>query len=255
MSLRSRITLLQEKSLGEKIDTPQDKSISSDLETRGGFINLLKGGKIKDFNEARERFNFAALDLREEDLRGSRELQEIDLRNVNLENAIFEPLVNLYRSNLSEANLSRAKLKDALLGEVNLTNANLRLSYLEHAMFNRATLAKTDLSSANLRGAVLIDAKLLQANLSGANLSEAQLQYAIILGCSYHDVRCEDADFSNAVIDSNNFVEYLKRNGARNVPSAESNYEELKRKLQSNHYAGVIREYAIEELLNYSFLK
>ncbi|NQE45772.1 hypothetical protein C5S31_07110 [ANME-1 cluster archaeon GoMg2] len=148
------------------------QKISGPATSREKLIELLKAGKVSEFNA----------------LRDIKSIEEIDLIGANL----------------SRANLCKA----------NLYGANL---------------CKANLYGANLHKAVLIEAVLLWANLSRADLSGAYLLGGIILveGPNYQETEVSDANFKNALISDRGFLEYLKENGAKNVPDEVSTKDDF----------------------------
>ena len=119
-------------------------------------FDLLKNGKIIEFNEKRKSFSFTILYLIGVDLQGA------NLNGANLEDA------NLNGANLEDANLNGANLEDANLIGTKFMKANLRFANLRFANLRLAKLENADLSGANLNGANLEDANLngvIKANL------------------------------------------------------------------------------------------
>nr|QNO57883.1 hypothetical protein OIIBKNPK_00020 [Methanosarcinales archaeon ANME-1 ERB7] len=143
------------------------QKISEPAASRKKLIELLKAGRVSEFNA----------------LMGREGLEEIDL--------------------------SGADLSGADLGEINLSWANLSM----------ANLSGADLSMANLR----------EAYLSIANLSGADLKSGIILINEqyYQEAKVSDANFEDALISDSGFLEYLKENGAKNVPDEVSTKDEF----------------------------
>jgi Pentapeptide repeats (8 copies) len=146
------------------------------------LLELLKGGKISQFNDLR---------------------QQLGNQILVLENA------NLSEANLSEANLSAA----------NLSNANLSNADLFHADLSNANLLNANLSNANLSNADLFHADLSNANLSNANLSNADLTYAYLSDAILEGADFEDVVIEDATIDEDLLMQ-LREKKAKNVPSA-----------------------------------
>jgi hypothetical protein len=88
----------------------------------------------------------------------------------------------------------------------------------------------------------------LHVDLSRAVLSGARLDYSVIIGCKgYRDgiLRCENADFKDAIIDDILLIKHLTRNNAINIPAAAADKEELQEKLEKRGFSRMV----IEELL------
>ena len=100
------------------------------------------------------------------------------------------------------------------LEEIDLIGANL----------SRANLSRANLLGANLHKAVLIEAVLLGANLSGANLLG---EIILVEGPNYQETEVSDANFEGALINDSGFLEYLRENGAKNVPDEVSTKDEF----------------------------
>ena len=86
-------------------------------------------------------------------------------------------------------------------------------------------LHSIDLSDADLRGAKLIGAKLRGADLIGADFSDADLHDADLRDADWKGLVWKfnppvviGANFENAKINDREFVKYLRKNGAKNVP-------------------------------------
>lgn len=153
------------------------QKISEPVTSREKLIELLKAGKVSEFNALRRREGIKELDL-------------------------------------SGANLRWADLRGAILIVANLSGGDLSGSYL---------------SGANLRGANLSGANLSMADLTGADLSGGDLRRGIILIKEqyYQKAKVSDANFEDALINDSGFLEYLRENGAKNVPDAVSTKDEF----------------------------
>jgi uncharacterized protein YjbI with pentapeptide repeats len=135
------------------------------------LLQLLKEGKIDEFNEFRRKNNYSRLDFYNVDL-GGRDLSHADLGN----------------SDLNLANLREAKLQHTIFVEASLIAAQLSKADLSSTKLSKSRLLKADLAFANLSKAKLSRAILTFANLSAANLSAANLSFASLL--------CADLSFA-----------------------------------------------------------
>ena len=109
-----------------------------------------------------------------------------------------------HKISLANIDLSYLVLWRINLAGVDLTNADLRLSQL----------TSSDFTNADLRNAILDKAVISGANFEGANLEGARLN-----GITwFEEARVEGANFSSTIIDSDALKEYLRQNGALNVP-------------------------------------
>jgi hypothetical protein len=70
----------------------------------------------------------------------------------------------------------------------------------------------------------LSEAILIEADLSGANLSRGII---LIEELYYQEVKVNDANFEDALINDSGFLAYLRENGAKNVPDEVSTKDEF----------------------------
>jgi len=185
-------------------------------------IKLLKSGEISKFNEARSKLTkFANLDLSGSDLSDSN-LESANLRKLILRNTKLE------RSKLYFTSFSGSDLTEARMQRANLLESSFTLSKLFGADFSdvNTDLPHQDRTSYD----TIYDIDLSKSNLSEANFSGAKLQYAVIVSPESFDgmIVNEETDFSYAVIDDPEFIEYLKKYTTK-VPSALTSKEELRR--------------------------
>ncbi len=87
-------------------------------------------------------------------------------------------------------------------------------------------------------------AKLSEADLSDADLSDTGLSYSMLIWCEgYREgLFCENADFKDAILNDPLLTEFLTKNKAKNIPSALTDKEELKRKLAKRGFSVLNRE-------------
>jgi uncharacterized protein YjbI with pentapeptide repeats len=197
------------------------------------LLELLKEGKIDEFDEFRRKNNYSRLDFYNVDL-GGRDLSHADLGNADLslanlreaklQHTIFVEaslmgaqlskadlsFAKLSKSRLLKADLSFAKLSNAKLSRAILAFANLSAANLSNAKLSNASLLCADLSLAYLKGANLSfanlsaadlsNADLLEANLSFANLSAAKLSNANLSNAKLSNAKLSEADLSNAYV-------------------------------------------------------
>jgi len=192
------------------------------------LLQLLKEGKIDEFNEFRRKNNYSRLDFYNVDL-GGRDLSHADLGNsdlnlANLREAKLQHTIfveasliaaqlskadlsstklsksRLLKADLAFANLSKAKLSRAILTFANLSAANLSFASLLCADLSFAYLKGAKLSFANLSAANLSNADLLEADLSAANLSFASLSNANLSKVKLSKANLSEANLSNAYL-------------------------------------------------------
>ena len=194
--------------------------------TNEQLIELLRGGRIADFNKLCEKIelpdltgaNLSRADLTEANLTGANlsrayltgaNLSRADLTGANLSRAYLTGAyltganlsrADLTEANLTEANLSRAILSRAYLTGAYLTGANLTGAYLPEANLSRAYLTGANLSRADLMGADLTGANLSRANLPGADLTGANLSRAYLTGANLPGADLSGADLTGATI-------------------------------------------------------
>jgi len=171
-------------------------------------VELLKEGKVAEWNEWRKQTPHL----------------ELDLSRVKLNWA------DLRAADLSEAKLSRAKLIGvnlvaADLNGANLVRADLRVANLSRVNLSGASLIGADLGGAVLSGANLSETKLSLADLSGADLREADLRRSTchdtrFVNCDLTGIQVKDWVVSDAVFEGGTIkYAYLTQDGA-NGPKA-----------------------------------
>lgn len=99
--------------------------------------------------------------------------------------------------NLSGENFSGKNLQTAQFTNVDLTSANLSNTDLRGAVFNGSALKKT-----NLHGADLTNGLVYLSSFNEADLSDAVLAEAIMLRTTFDGANITGADFTLAVLDS-----------------------------------------------------
>lgn len=173
------------------------QKISEPATSREKLIELLKAEKVSEFNALRVREG----------------LEEIDLGRADLSGAY------LRRADLHGADLREGYLRGADLAGVDLTEAYLRGADLTDADLTRAVLTRAVLRLVNLRG----------VDLTGVDLTGANLKSGIILIKEhyYQEAKVSGTNFGKALINDRGFLEYLKKNGAINVPDEVSTKDDF----------------------------
>ncbi|RLI99245.1 MAG: hypothetical protein DRP06_03850 [Candidatus Aenigmatarchaeota archaeon] len=120
----------------------------------------------------------------------------------------FNKLKNKFRIiDLSYSNLNGVDLRGIDLININLRRADLTDAHLTDAHLTDAHLNGANLWCVNLIGANLIDTDLIDVVLNNANFSKS-----IILLKKFVKLKSvENADFKDAIINNEEFVEYLKK--------------------------------------------
>ena len=189
------------------------------------LLQLLKEGKIDEFNEFRRKNNYSRLDFYNVDL-GGRDLSHADLGNsdlnlANLREAKLQHTIfveaSLVAAQLSKADLSSTKLSKSRLLKADLAFANLSKAKISRAILTFANLSAADLSAANLSFASLLcadlsfaylkGAKLSFANLSAANLSNADLLEADLSAANLAFASLSNANLSKVKLSKANLSE------------------------------------------------
>ena len=208
------------------------QKISESVTSREKLIELLRAEKVSEFNALRVREGLEEIDLSGANLRGAN-LRGANLRGANLREADLRE-ADLREADLREADLSEADLREADLREADLREADLREAYLSGADLRGADLSGADLRGADLREANLREANLREADLRGADLRGADLRGAdlrrgiiSIRKLYYQEVKVSAANFADTLINDSGFLEYLRENGAKNVPDEVSTKDEF----------------------------
>jgi uncharacterized protein YjbI with pentapeptide repeats len=236
------------------------------------LFTLLKAGNVKGFNIMKKKnhnstgrnTNLSNLDLSKLDLQNI-DLSHTDLTNsllidTNLSKAKLDGAV-LVEAKLDGANLSRTSAKQIFMESASLIKSNLGNSYfyranlkgckLNDAILWRTTLdgadlSKTDLSNTELSNAVCSTTKFKEANLSmadlyyshlwSANLTGANFERASLLQCiGFTNVKCENADFKNAIINDSKIIRFLENSNIRNFDSIKNANEPFDEEPEKNH--------------------
>jgi stage V sporulation protein K len=164
------------------------------------LVNLLKAGKVKEFNEQRPSvgFSLAGLKLDNLDLRG------VDLRAIDLTRAILKGSdltgALFQRAILDHADLSRTTINQAKFFGASLRYTDLNaVAEAKQAEFNECNMRSADLgnranfSSANFNGARLITASLTSSNFSHCQFVGAYLAGAILTESNFHKANLHKA--------------------------------------------------------------
>ncbi len=148
---------------------------------QASMLNLLREGKVEEFNKRREKNSKTPLDFSMENLHG-----------------IHIPGANLSSANLRRTNLSASDLEGADISNADLSRADLEGSNLSKANFSNVVLESTNLSNANLTRSNLSNANLTRSNLSNANLFSADLQQAKLIGTDLRGTILTEANLNGA---------------------------------------------------------
>ena len=193
IEVTGQLTLAHYPSLAKRQQQTSQKS--------SHLIQLLRKGKINEFNEIRKKDNYSSLDFYNVDLSGL-SLPHADLRKSNLilanlgesklQHATFEETA-LLGAHLEHADVSKADVSKADLLEADLEGTNL-----EHADLSEADVSKADLVEANLSNADLLEANISKADLSEADLLEANLSKANLSNADLSEANLSNADLSEA---------------------------------------------------------
>jgi hypothetical protein len=187
----------------------------------------------------------------------TREDREFTPRLIFTGKQIFN--VNLKKIDRYDADLCFTFLKNRNFSEANFSWANLAGAHADWAIFRNADLqnvylSQTNLTNADFSFANLSNAYLLKSNLTYTKLQNANLSNAILVGCiDYEGLKCQNADFKDAVIDNEDLVNYLRVHKAVNVPEVVKTKKELELKLQEKRYDKDSRIYS--KILERTLLK
>jgi uncharacterized protein YjbI with pentapeptide repeats len=169
------------------------------------LIQLLRKGKINEFNELRKKDNYSRLDFYNVDLSGL-SLPHADLRKSNLISANLRES-KLQHATFEETTLLGAHLERADFSKADVSKADLVEADLEGTNLERADFSKADVSKADLVEADVSKADLVEANLSFANLSKADLVEADVSKADLVEANLSNADLSEANISKADLVE------------------------------------------------
>jgi uncharacterized protein YjbI with pentapeptide repeats len=248
------------------VQSPTNDSITKDyFKRRNYLIDLITGEKVNIFNDFRRDENFAPLDLRQINVGGywnidgkkrSLILEGIVLKNSNLAQSDLalvkikgSDLSNssLYLGNMSkmaitDTNLSHLFLQqcdiyDANIKDCNLYHTNLSIANLFETHFNHCNLYETNFSFAKCNNSTFFQCLIYNPNFLNTNLFESKFRQSVLIDCTYFNgLICQNADFSDTIINSTGFVKYLRENGALNVPEPITGIEDIRAKMIDLNY-------------------
>jgi len=162
-------------------------------------------------------------------------LRDISKNSCSISLAIARRLnrvFNSLRGNYAEIDLSNADLSNADLSRANLANADFANANLAGALLSRATL---------------LGATFLGADLEGTDLSNADLRFSIV-GGEHEYLKCEHANFQNAIIDDERLLTQIREGNAASLPILVKSRKELAEKLEKRGY----KPKFIDRILSYS---
>jgi uncharacterized protein YjbI with pentapeptide repeats len=139
------------------------------------FRQLLLDGKVREFNDLRERYGCSSINL-----------DKIDLHNMIVEGVDLSS-ANLRGANLKNTNLEEADLSNAILTGADLSGANLRKAIIWHT-----NLSNSKLDGIDLEDAMIIDTTFDRAQ--GTNLGTS-LAKAIAAQNRLSDIELADLTF------------------------------------------------------------
>jgi Cdc6-like AAA superfamily ATPase len=173
--------------------------------------SLLSKGKTDDFNTLRENFYPTS------------SIHYITFPNKDLlgDTVDFRPAKTLDGVNLAG---------------LDLESVNFEHTRLRRANFYRSTLRRANLDNCDLTGATIADADLSGTSLQQTNLGGANMASTVMVGIrKFEGLQCEGADFTNAIIDNAELLEYLRTNKAnpRSLPEAITNRDILKQAIEN----------------------
>ena len=116
--------------------------------TKEQLIELLKDGKVEEFNQYRDGTDYAPIDLTGAELYRAI-LTGVELYRADLTGADFSG-ADLTGANLTRANLSKADFREANLTRANLTEANLSRAHLNEVNFDQALVEYTTFAGVDL---------------------------------------------------------------------------------------------------------
>jgi uncharacterized protein YjbI with pentapeptide repeats len=214
IEVTGQITLADYASLAKKQQQTSQKS--------SHLLELLRKGKIDEFNEIRKKDNYSRLDFSNVDL-SRLSLSHADLRKSNLISANLEES-KLQHATFEETTLLGAHLEGADVSKANVSKADLLEADLEGANLEGANLSKANVSKADLVEADVSKADLVEANLSLSNVSKADLVEADVSKADLVETNLSNADLSEANLSKADLVEAnLSKANLSNADLVEAN--------------------------------
>lgn len=242
---------------------------------RTTLLRLITTESIRKFNNYRKSQKYSSLDLSQTNLGGlwkiKKEIRPLNLSGVILKKVNFDQsdlsemkisnsdlsYCSFYLSTISEGNfnevdlshviMQQADLYDLSIVKCNLFHSVFRIANLFETYFRKCYIYQTDFSYAKCNNSCFIECALYDVNFNNANLAETSFESSLLLNCKqFKGLKCEQANFTNATINSAELVDYLRNNGARNMPDPIFDTNEIRKRLTNLGFS--LNQ--IEEIMN-----
>ena len=242
------------------------------------FTELITSLEISKFNEYRKNNNYAVMDLRHLAIGGDWQqngkfgplrldniilkksfLAQADLAGIKIKNSDLSGST-YYLANLSEARfedvnfsnsfMQQADVYDCFMRNCDFSNCNFSIANLFDAHFSSCCLYHTNFSYSKCNNSSFVKCLLYDVYFNNANLADASFDSSLLVNIiNFKNLNCLNADFRNSLINNIKFVEYLRNHGAKNVPDAITDIEEIRRRLMEMSCTQRIIDKIVQNLL------
>jgi uncharacterized protein YjbI with pentapeptide repeats len=253
----ARILISKLRNSPESAHKISDSITRDHIRRREYIMELITSENIPKFNEFRKLENYARLDLRQINLGGYWNFygkkRTLNLKEIILKGSIFDQSnlsmisVNnsdsssssFYLANLSDTSFLNVDLSqgffqqvdfyDSTVKDCNLFHAGFMIANLFETYFSRCYIYKSNFSYAKCNNSRFIECAIFNANFHNANALDASFHSSVLIDCQRFDgLICRNANFANTIINNEDFVKYLRQNGAKNVPDAVTKSNNIK---------------------------
>jgi len=258
-------------------DTLRKRDTGDYKKRRDNLIRLIISGEISKFNEIRIEENYDTLDLRQLDIGGNWKLngkfRPLTFDNISLKKSVLDQsdlseiriknsdlsASTYYLANLSETRFENVNASNCFMQQTDLygcfmrdcdcSNSNFSIANLFTAYFSRCLIYHANFSYAKCNNSSFDKCLFYDVNLNNSNLSEASFESSLLLNISnFKNINCLKARFTHALINNEEFVLYLRSQGAINVPDAIMDVQEIRRQLIRTSCSQIIIDKILQNL-------
>jgi uncharacterized protein YjbI with pentapeptide repeats len=145
--------------------------------------------------------------------------------------------------------MQQSDLYDCFMRNCDFSNSNFSIANLFEARFSKCCIYRANFSYAKCNNASFVRCLLFAVYFNNANVSEASFNSSLLLNITnFKNLTCLNANFTNALINNEEFVVYLRSQGAKNVPDALTDIQEIRRQLTQMSCSQTIIDKILQDL-------
>ena len=149
----------------------------------------------------------------------------------------------------SNSFMQQSDLYDCFFRDCDFSHSNFSIANLFDAHFSNCCFYHATFLYAKCNNASFVKCLFYENNLANANVSEASFDSSLLLNInSFKKLTCLNASFSNSVIKNKEFVNYLRSQGAKDVPDASMDIEEISSRLNQINCSQMIIDKILQDL-------